>query len=478
MDKKRFNKILFLVLPTGDSRYNQPNNPPASLGYLSQYLLAKDLDYDVLDMTLGYSYGDLKKTVRRKKPGLIGASLFTFQYQRSYDYLNRIKKDFPDIMTIVGGPHASILKEEILNEAPGIDFSVTGEGEEALAELMLGKELEEIKGLSFRKDGKPCFNGPGLFTRELDRIPFPRFEKFEVSRYREKRIPLISSRGCPYSCIFCTTPRICGKQVRFRSPENLLAEVEYWTQRGIRTFPIMDDNFIIWKARVMEFCSLIKEKGLKDINFFCPSGVRADCVSKDLFLAMKEAGFTELSFGVEVGNDKMLKLIKKNETMEQIEKAIQLSVKTGFHTTLFFIIGFPGQTFRDFMDSVDLALRYPVFAAKFFNLTPYPGTELFENIKKEGLFLIPPEQYLNSATHSRPVPVFRTKEMTLKERRRAFRTGARTEIKVIRNYLLNRYADRPALKHLIRMAPLKILLHLYWNNPLFRKLVAQLRYRL
>ncbi|MDD5066390.1 MAG: radical SAM protein [bacterium] len=478
MTTQRFEKVLFIVIPYESGRYSQPYNPPASLGYLSEYLKQRGIKYDVLDLSLGYSYAKLKEKVRSFQPDLIGASLFTFQYQYAYCFFDRLKTDFPGIKIIAGGPHVSILKEEILTQALSLDYAVIGEGEETLYELCRGTPVPLIKGLAFRDNNKSIYNGPRPFITELDILPFPTYDKFELKKYLEKRIPIISSRGCPHSCVFCSVPKICGQRVRFRTPDHVVSEIKYWLERGIHTFPIMDDNFVLWKARVHAICDRMIQSQFPALNFFCPNGVRADCLDKPLLQKMKQAGFTELSFGVEVGNNRMLKLIKKNETMEQIEKAIRESVELGYHITLFFIIGFPGETFDDFLDCVRLALKYPVFTAKFFNLIPYPGTELYEYLKKNDLFLVQPEEYFNKATHSINVPVFKTREMSIDERMNAFKTGTQTEIQVVRNFLRNKYSKVWLVRSILSLMPLKFILNLYWNNRLFRKIVSKIRYYL
>ena len=476
LENSRFKKTLFIVIPYESGRFSLPFNPPASLGYLSEYLQQKGFEYDVLDMSFGYSYNKLKIKIKSFQPHLIGVSLYSFQYKFAYQLINKIKIDFPDIKIVVGGPHVSSLKDKILAEASFIDYAVIGEGEVTLFELCQGIPFEKILGLAYRDKEKIICNGPRPFLGELDNLPFPTFAKFEVNRYLEKRIPIITSRGCPHNCIFCSVPKICGKRVRFRSPDNVFKEIQYWINKGITNFPIMDDNFVLWKTRVHQICDLIIASNFKNVNFFCPNGVRADCLDIPLLEKMKSAGFTELAFGVEVGNNRMLKLIKKNETIEQIEKAIKESVELGFHITLFFIIGFPEETFSDFMDCVNLALKYPVFTAKFANLIPYPDTELYEYVEKNNLFLIQAEEYLNETNHSISTPVFQTKEMNKQERIRAFAIGQKTEIKVIRNFLLHKYQNKKFIKIIISIMPLKIILNLYWNNKIFRKLVSQLRY--
>ena len=473
----RFKKVFFVNLPYEAGRYSKPLNPPASLGYLAEYISSKGLEYDVLDMSFGYSFDDFKKRIKSFKPDLIGFSVFSFQYLKAYEFIKRVKTSFPDISLIAGGPHPSLLKEKILTECPFLDYAVAGDGEETLYELMSGKDIPLISGLAYRKDKDVLWNGVRDFNQNLDIYPFPKYQKFELKKYLEKRIPVITSRGCPFSCIYCSAPKICGKRVRFRSPLNILEEIQYWYDKGYRTFPVMDDNFIIIKKRAKETCQLISERKLKDCSFLCPNGIRADCVDEEILSAMKKAGFKELSYGVEVGNDKMLKIIKKNERISDIDKAVKLSCEMGFRVTLFFIIGFPEETFEDFMDCVNFALKYPVMTVKFFNLIPYPQTELFDYINSKGLFRVSPEDYLNKPDYFTTVPVFDSPGMSFEEKIKAIKIGRETEIKVVRKFLLFRFKNNKFIQFFIKIAPLKFILNLYWENPFFRRIFGMIRYR-
>lgn len=164
---------------------------------------------------------------------------------------------------------------------------------------------------------------------------------------------------------------------------------------------------------------MVKELNHDDLVLKCPNGVRADAVDRNLLQRMKEAGFTQLSFGVEAGNNKVLRSIKKGETIEVMERSIKEACEIGFDVTLFFLVGSPGETPSDVEDSVALALKYPLYEAMFYNLIPFPGTELFEWVREKGLFLREPREYLNNASHWDSEPVFETPEFSVEERREA-----------------------------------------------------------
>lgn len=467
----RFDKVL-LVNPVYDAgHYSWPLNPPASLGYLGSFLSSKGCDGDVFDMALHPRFSHLESRIIAYRPDLIGLTVFSYRYAQTYRLIRAIKERFPRVSIVVGGPHPSLMKETILRECPAIDFAVVSDGEETLWDLISGKELPDIPGLAYRKDGQPHWNGPRTLPPDLDRYPFPTYEKFELGRYLERRIPIITSRGCPFSCIYCAAPKICGKRVRFRTPQHVVEEIRYWYHRGYRDFPLMDDNFIIWKGRALEICDLIRREGFSDASFSCPAGIRADCVDEEILDAMRTAGFREIAIGVEVGNDRMLKLIRKNETFDRIDNAVRLACEKGFVVTLFFLVGSPGETWQDFMDGIRFALKYPVKTAKWFNLIPFPGTELYEHLEAEDRFTVPPSTYLNHYTAIDAIPLFTTDSMPLPLRRKALRLGRKTEAKVIKRFFLHKYRQNPWKRTFLALLPVGFLFRIYRSWPFLRKLV-------
>ncbi|MCM8781096.1 MAG: cobalamin-dependent protein, partial [Candidatus Omnitrophica bacterium] len=179
----------------------------AGLGYIAQMLQDEGFQYDVLDMSLGYSYKDLNKKILNFKPELIGISMMTYRYKDTYSMIKQIKSDFPNISIVVGGPHVSLFRQVVLYDCPEIDYGVVLEGEHTLIELCKGYSYESIKGLIFRKQGAIIYNGDRPFIEKLDELPFPRYEKFELGKSFNKHwnaLPIVSSRGCPFECIYCT----------------------------------------------------------------------------------------------------------------------------------------------------------------------------------------------------------------------------------------------------------------------------------
>jgi radical SAM superfamily enzyme YgiQ (UPF0313 family) len=483
--------ILLINPPVHTGENLIPFDPPVGLGYLAQTLELKTISYEVIDMRLGYGIGDLKQKIKECQPMFLGISALTFGYKDTYRLIRRIKRQFPSLKIVVGGPHVSTLQGKSLKDCRDIDFGIVGEGEKSLVELCNSgdeKEIYGIKGLIFRQESEVVYNGPRKVILDLDSLPFPKYAKFELSKYLEKRIPIFTSRGCPHNCIYCPIKTTIGRKYRMRSAESVVNEMDYWYQRGYRQFSILDDNFSAWKGRAYEICDEIEKRGLINLQLSCPNGLRGDKVDRNLLHRMKEVGFTHVAFGVEAGNNKILNTLKKGETIEQIDQAIRDSCDLGYHVDLFFLIGSPGETWRDIEDSFRLASRYPV-NARFYSLIPFPGTELYDWVQQNNYFVRQPEDYLNDASQLVNEPCFQTPELSVMERKRAFKHARKMSRKKLIRTLRQTDGFRGilvALFHIIIVRPLrwrvfKISPLLYYSMrrlflPLIRN-VSRARYR-
>jgi coproporphyrinogen III oxidase-like Fe-S oxidoreductase len=215
---------------------------------------------------------------------------------------------------------------------------------------------------------------------------------------------------------------------------------------------------------------------MKGLHFSLPNGVRADKVSLELLREMQSVGFEEIAFGVEVGNDKMLQRIGKQENMKTIEKSISQACSLGYRVILFFIIGYPGETWNDIEDSFQIAKKYPVFSVRFYNLIPFPGTQLYRLIQEQGSFVESPEHFLNHASGIDNEPTFQTPELSLEERKKAFTEGGRIHREVLRRYLRHKFNNLGfCSEFLVRIVSSEVFLNAYWNNRVFRRLVARFK---
>jgi anaerobic magnesium-protoporphyrin IX monomethyl ester cyclase len=420
MRRKGFNRILLLMPGYRKSHYEYAGMP-AGLGYVSESLLRSGFDSQVVvDMRLGYDYGHLAKVIRQFKPDIIGASLMSFRHKDHYALLERIKKDFPDVKIAAGGPHISTYREKALVECRAIDFGITLEGDDTAVELCQGREPLHIKGLIYNDEGQIKYTGDRPFITDLDNKAFAHYRFFETEKY-PKFIPIVTSRGCPHSCIFCPVQLTIGKRLRVRTPESIIGEIDHWYAKGYRVFNIVDDNFTFYKKRVMDICAAIKSRNYSSISLSCRNGVRADTVDREMLVAMKDAGFNYLAFGVESASDRILESIKKGEKLADIENAVRNACELGYMVTLFFIMGFPHETEEDVKKSVDFAMKYPVFDVRFYNPIPFPGTELYDWVEKNNRFDKSVGDYLNSFSHWINRPVFSTPELSIERRKELYK---------------------------------------------------------
>ncbi|OGS17291.1 MAG: hypothetical protein A2219_03415 [Elusimicrobia bacterium RIFOXYA2_FULL_50_26] len=473
--KKRFNNILLVNVPVSRGRYTVPDFPPVGLGYLSEALTVNGIEHDVLDMMLGYNENHLSSAIRNKKYDLVGFSLFTYHYKASYAIIAAIKKKFPSLKIIAGGPHVSTFREDVLKECPAIDYGVVMEGEEAIVRICDASiECRGIPGLIYRDNGEIMSNAVSVL-RELDAIHYPRYRKFELKKY-SSNISIITSRGCPYQCIYCPVPRTIGEIFRCRSPRNIAEEIRYWYGIGYRRILVLDDNFTLIPKRVRELCDLLKSLKLEGLVLSCANGIRADKTDYGLLKEMRDAGFNEIAFGVESASNKVLSAIRKSEKIETIEQRIKDACALDYKVVLFFIIGSPTETYDDFLESVSLALRYPVYSTRFYNLIPFPYSQLFEWVKSNNLFVSLPEKYLSEASHHINEPLFSTPEFNLEKRKKAFAYAQEVEKTVKRRYVFNKTNGPKLFRYVVSFLYANDMInHLYHSNPVIRRIGLKLR---
>ena len=471
----RYKKVLIVNPPSrGEWRGIRPH---IGQGYLAETLKENGIEYDVIDMNLGYKYKHLQEKIDIFKPDLVGMSLLTLEYKKFYNILSMVKAKRPNIKTVVGGPHVTILKDKVMKECDSIDYGVVYEGEKTLIELCKGNSDDEnIKGLMSRKDGLISYPGPREFIQNLDELPFPRYEKFELNKYIPE-IEIYSSRGCPFRCVFCPN-RILSPKYRSRSPEHVVDEMQFWYEKGYRQFNFDDDNFNFHNDRVYQICDEIDKRNLKNLFLRCSNGIRADRVDRPLLSRMKEVGFNYIAFGADAGNNKMLRLIKKGEKIEDIEEAVKDACELGYNVKLLFVVGTPGETREDVEDDVRLALKYPLQDVHFYNIIPYPGTELFEWVEEHERFLKKPEDYLNDVSFCEINPIFDTPELSAEERIQLFKylEGVRKEVHKKAVYRM--FGKLPLIGHIAKYLISKdIFLKLFYQSFIIRKFIDSIRYK-
>lgn len=423
--------ILF-VIPKVKSLFGDegatPAHPHVGVAYLVAFLKQHNIDTAVFDEGLEKNDKKLFEFINNFRPDLIGITSFSYCYQYSYETIKKLKEKF-DIPIIVGGPHVSAVKGEILKET-NADFAIKGEGEYTFLELInqiqkRKHNFKNIKGLLWRKNNKIIENENRPYIENLDSLPIPAYENCGLEKYpchEQKTLPIITSRGCPYRCNFCSVRLSMGNRFRARSAENVVDEIEYWYKKGFRLFEINDDCFSFDIKRAMKICDLIIKRKLK-ITYQLYNGIRVDRINKELLRKMKQSGCVFISYGCEAGNEQILKNIRKGITLEQVQQVVNWTNEIGIKSSTNFIIGHPGETYETAMDSIRFAESLPCDFVNFYNLVPYPGTDLFEWVKTNNLFLVPPEIYLKDISYRDASPIFETKEFTKEEREKALRKG-------------------------------------------------------
>ena len=415
MQTIKYKKVLF-IRATLHIAYVGAAGPPVGIAYLVEALKKYEVKCKTIDTTLGYDFDQICHDVQLFNPDVIGISMLTYGYLDTYKMIRGIKEKCPDIPIIAGGAHVSTLREDVLRSCGAVDLGFVRESEESIVEFCQGRDPSQIKGVLYRENGKVIYTGDREYIGDLDTLDWPKDYGIDLNRYLSKEILILTSRGCPYACIYCPISLAIGKKLRTRSAENVVDEVEYWYRLGYRRFSIFDDNFTFYKDRTIEICDEIKTRELNNIYLRCGNGIRADRVDREVLGKMREVGFVHVGYGVESGSDRVLKTLKKGETIEEIEKAIRISIELGFDVTLFFVVGAPGETLDDIEESIRVSLKYPVVESRFYNLIPYPGTELFQWVQDNNCFIKNPEEYLNDTRTFPSVPVFETPELPYETR--------------------------------------------------------------
>lgn len=369
-----------------------PQGPPLGLAYIARVLEEKRFKSKILDASLGLSLDDIKKEIEINRPEIIGITATTPVINMAYKIAEISKSVDKEIKVIVGGPHPTALPMECIQNQ-NIDFVVSGEGEYTTLELVdhlinnKGKK-SKINGIHYKANEEIYYTEKRGYVQHIDDIPMPAWHLLPMKKYKfspsnHKKSPsthLLSSRGCPFGCIFCSKP-VTGKKFRAHSPERVVKEIEYLMENyNIKDVTFRDDLFTFDQDRVERICDLMMSKNLK-ISWSCTS--RIDTISKDLLSLMKESGCWGIFFGIETGSERLMKLIKKNITLEQARNVIKWCNQFNIETKIFFILGLPTETLGESISTIDFAKSLNADYAQFSMALPYPDTEFFRMIKSE-----------------------------------------------------------------------------------------------
>lgn len=370
--------------------------PSLGLLYVASFLKENlpEQEIEIIDAKVdNLKFEDLAKIIVAKSPDIVGITTLTFSLLDALDTAKLIKGVNPKIKICLGGPHVSIFARESLS-LKEVDFVIMGEGEEAFLKLVknlcLNKNpqfIADIAGLGFKDEqGNIFINDTKQIIRDLDTLPIPnrRFINYRkcysllgVSKFMAS---VQTTRGCPFRCIYCDQQS--GKILRKRSINNIIKEIKALYELGIRDIFFVDDLFTLDRNRVFDFCDrLISEK----IDIFFKISGRVDTVERKMLKRLKQAGCYRIHYGVESGTQKVLKRLEKGITLTQVQDAFTWAREAGIDIFAYFMIGCPGETRQEIMDTINFALKLKPDYAHFSICTPYPDTKLYKLALEEGV---------------------------------------------------------------------------------------------
>jgi magnesium-protoporphyrin IX monomethyl ester (oxidative) cyclase len=391
---------------------------------------------DATKYGVGLTNKEIGNRIKQWSPDIVGINIpFSGWSKGAFDVADVVKKIDREIITVLDGLHPSARPVECLTD-PNVNFIVRGEGEHTISELVdtleqgNTKNLERIKGIGFIKNGKTIITHPRPEIQDLDSLPFPARHLLPMETYfeavkenpirgviRKRWTTMITSRGCPHECIFCSNHIVMGRKWRSRNPERVVEEIEHLIDTyKIEQIDFYDDNMTLKKKRVIEICDLIKERSI-NIKWYVPTGVRADTLDEELLTKMKDSGCRGLRIAPESGvQDVVNKIIKKNLNLKAVEKAVVLTNKLGIKLGVFFILGLIGETKENMKETINFAYKLRKLGANNFHFsiaTPLYGTELYEQAMGGGFL----EEGFSDEALAAAEPLIETAEFTTEELR-------------------------------------------------------------
>lgn len=390
-------------------------NLPLGLLYVAAVLDNAGYDVEVLDafmttlpfrkkgdtIEVGMSYEKIKEEIDLRKPDIVGiANPFTSQLRHAVKVADIVKEIDQNILTVVGGPHVTVVPTEFLNNTKNVDIVVIGEGEYTMLDIVRffeGKSvINDVQGIAYRSSSKVLKTQVRPFIQNLDELPYPAYHLVDMENYldpklieyrsfQKKALSMITSRGCPFNCNFCSVHLHMGKKFRAHSVEYVIGHIKYLIKKyHVKTIYFEDDNLTFDINRFEAICDKIINENII-FQWETPNGVRADYLTLELLRKMKQTGCQSVFVGVESGDQYVLdNIIGKNLRLRNVVKFAEMAKKVGLRTAAFFIIGFPGETKEMMMNTVEFALmlkkKYDMGMHLLF-ATPLYGTRLYEECK-------------------------------------------------------------------------------------------------
>jgi radical SAM superfamily enzyme YgiQ (UPF0313 family) len=385
---------------TSDLRSYANSSPAPGLAYIATVLEGHGVGVRVIDPPPeGLDKSQVVEKAVQLSPRIVGISCLTTSRYDTIELAQMLKCSEPDCQIVLGGPHATFLDTVILERVAEVDAIVRGEGEYTFLEYVtavLGRgSQEEILGLTYRAEGKVVRNAPRPLIHDLDELPLPSYHLFpDLGRYAEQdsmpeefkglRVaPIVSSRGCPWDCIFCSSKRLWGssKPFRARSAGKIVDEIEFLVDRfNVQYIRFQDDCFTADRRRVLRICEELMNRKVKVV---WRAESRIDRVDRELLGIMKEAGCHLVEYGVETGSPRLIERINKRIDLERVSEVVKWTRQAGMKAKGFFMLGLPGETIQDFEKTLRMmeGFDYVGIAA----MMIFPGAPFYYEMKDHGL---------------------------------------------------------------------------------------------
>jgi len=400
--------------------YSSPVTLPLGLAYVASVLVKAGYNTNIIDATGDESPVKMRESedkiynlqglsseeiIERIDPKtfIFGVSLmFSTEWELHRTFIEKVKKKYPNIIIVAGGEHASSIPEYVLRDCPELDYIIRGEGEFSMLEfthsIFNGNIPKTVPGVCFiDKDNKFVDNGYSKRIELIDTLPRPAWHLLNVENYfndaftsglsKGRNMPILATRGCPFQCTFCSSPTMWTTRYVMREPKEIIDEMEWLIDKyQANDFEFFDLTAIIKKSWILDFCEELIKRKLK-ITWQLPSGTRSEALDHETLQAIYDSGCRFITYAPESGSEKSLALIKKRVVLSRLLKSIKAAVKIGHGTKLNFIIGFPHETHLDYIKTIlfgaYVAARYGVSDINYAIFTAYPGSELFEELRKQ-----------------------------------------------------------------------------------------------
>ena len=354
---------------------------PTGLCSLQAFLKTAGFDA-VLANFSGWSTDAVRQQLQTLRPDIVGISQWTHNRHAAMDLAGLVREETPDSMVIMGGAHATFCYADILQAGSAVDCVVLGEGEATLLEIVRhcqgGTDWRGVSGIAFLRNSEVVVTAVRSVLKDLDQLPISvRFLEHSIGVDVELQSEfIITTRGCPSACYFCSSPKFWKRNVRFRSPERIVDEITYIRdQCGLIYFSIRDDTFTVDRARTIAFCQLLIDRNLH-IMWNCQS--RVATLDEELLVWMKRAGCECIQLGVESGSQRVLKQLGKSITPQQVERAAAMIRNVGINLSVYLISDVPDETEDDVQQTINLIHRIHPDDGYVSPLAYFPGTQLYE----------------------------------------------------------------------------------------------------